>query len=55
MFPLYFGAKENVNFFKIQKCAWVIFERTKLAQGETYLSYPIKREKERLEFGFIYM
>lgn len=39
----------------IGKCAWVTYEHMKLTQGKTFDIYTNKREKERLEFGFIYM
>lgn len=34
---------------------WVTYEHMKLTQDKTFDNYTNKREKERLEFGFIYM
>lgn len=44
MFLLYFGTKKTLSFFKIQKCAWVTYERMKLAQVKTYLTITPSKE-----------
>lgn len=36
MLPLYFGTKENIKSFKIHRCAWILHEDMKLAQGKIF-------------------